>query len=38
MLIAIGRDAADVAFLTSFGTATMTEFEVTADEVLPSAT
>jgi transglutaminase-like putative cysteine protease len=33
VLMATGRDAADVAFLTSFGTATMTSFEVTADEV-----
>jgi hypothetical protein len=31
--MAAGRDAAGVAFLTSFGTATMTKFEVTADEV-----
>jgi hypothetical protein len=31
--MATGRAAADVAFLTSFGTATMTKFEVTADEV-----
>ncbi len=28
VLMATGRDAADVAFLTSFGTATMTKFEV----------
>jgi transglutaminase-like putative cysteine protease len=33
VLMATGRDAADVAFLTSFGMATMTKFEVTADEV-----
>jgi transglutaminase-like putative cysteine protease len=33
VLMAAGRAAADVAFLTSFGTATMTKFEVTADEV-----
>jgi transglutaminase-like putative cysteine protease len=33
VLMATGRDAADVAFLTSFGTATMTKFEVTSDEV-----
>jgi hypothetical protein len=32
--MATGRDAADVAFLTSFGTATMTKFEVTADRAV----
>jgi transglutaminase-like putative cysteine protease len=33
VLMATGRDAADVAFLTSFGTSTLTKFEVTSDEV-----
>jgi transglutaminase-like putative cysteine protease len=33
VLIATGRDAADVAFLTSFGTSTLTKFEVVSDEV-----
>ena len=33
VLMATGRDAADVAFLTSFGTSTMTKFFVVSDEV-----
>jgi transglutaminase-like putative cysteine protease len=33
VLMATGRDAADVAFLTSFGGSTLTRFEVTSDEV-----
>jgi transglutaminase-like putative cysteine protease len=33
VLMATGRDAADVAFLTSFGSSTMTKFEVVSDEV-----
>ena len=33
VLMATGRDAADVAFLTSFGGSTLTKFEVTSDEV-----
>jgi len=33
VLMATGRDAADVAFLTSFGSSTMTWFEVVSDEV-----
>lgn len=33
VLIAAGRDAADVAITTSFGTARLTKFQVTADEV-----
>jgi transglutaminase-like putative cysteine protease len=33
ILMATGRDAADVAFLTSFGGSTLTKFEVTTDEV-----
>jgi transglutaminase-like putative cysteine protease len=37
VLMATGRDAADVAFLTSFGTSNLTRFEVTTDEV-PEAT
>lgn len=36
VLMATGRDAADVAFLTSFGSSTMTWFEVVSDEILPS--
>ena len=36
VLMATGRDAADVAFLTSFGTSTLTKFEVVSDEI-PSA-
>jgi len=34
ILMATGRDAADVAFLTSFGTSTMTNFFVVSDEVV----
>jgi transglutaminase-like putative cysteine protease len=34
VLMATGRDAADVAFLTSFGTSTLTKFFVVSDEVL----
>jgi len=38
VLMATGRDAADVAFLTSFGTSTLTNFFVVSDEVvLPEA-
>jgi transglutaminase-like putative cysteine protease len=33
VLMATGRDAADVAFLTSFGASTLTRFEVVSDEV-----
>jgi transglutaminase-like putative cysteine protease len=33
VLMATGRDAADVAFLTSFGTSTLTKFQVVSDEV-----
>ena len=33
ILMATGRDAADVAFLTSFGGSTLTKFEVVSDEV-----
>jgi len=33
VLMATGRDAADVAFLTSFGSSTMTKFEVVSEEV-----
>jgi transglutaminase-like putative cysteine protease len=34
VLMATGRDAADVAFLTSFGTSVMTNFFVVSDEVV----
>jgi transglutaminase-like putative cysteine protease len=34
VLMATGRDAADVAFLTSFGSSTMTNFFVVSDEVV----
>jgi transglutaminase-like putative cysteine protease len=34
VLMATGRDAADVAFLTSFGTSTLTNFFVVSDEVV----
>jgi transglutaminase-like putative cysteine protease len=33
VLMATGRDAADVAFLTSFGTSTLKSFDVVSDEV-----
>jgi transglutaminase-like putative cysteine protease len=33
VLMATGRDAADVAFLTSFGSSALTKFEVVSDEV-----
>ncbi|MGA8027128.1 MAG: transglutaminase family protein [Bryobacteraceae bacterium] len=33
VLMAVGRDAADVALTTSFGSTRLTKFEVTADEV-----
>ncbi len=33
VLMATGRDATDVAITTSFGSARLTKFEVTADEV-----
>jgi transglutaminase-like putative cysteine protease len=33
VLMATGRDAADVAFLTSFGSSTLLKFEVVSDEV-----
>ena len=36
ILMATGRDAADVAFLTSFGSSNMTKFFVVSDEVLES--
>lgn len=35
VLMATGRDAADVAFLTTFGTSTLKSFEVVSDEVPP---
>jgi len=35
VLMATGRDAADVAFLTSFGSSTLTKFFVVSDEVVP---
>jgi transglutaminase-like putative cysteine protease len=35
VLMATGRDAADVAFLTSFGSSTLTKFEVVSDEIPP---
>jgi transglutaminase-like putative cysteine protease len=35
VLMATGRDAADVAFLTSFGSSILTKFEVVSDEVKP---
>lgn len=34
ILMATGRDAADVAFLTSFGSSTLLKFEVVSEEVL----
>ncbi len=37
VLMATGRDAADVAFLTSFGRSTLTKFEVVSDEVAAPA-
>jgi transglutaminase-like putative cysteine protease len=36
VLMATGRDAADVAFLTSFGSSTLTKFFVVSDEVTES--
>jgi transglutaminase-like putative cysteine protease len=33
ILIAVGRDAADVAMTTNFGRATLTKFVVVSDEV-----
>lgn len=36
VLMAVGRDAADVAIATTFGTATLSSFEVFTDEVLAS--
>ena len=33
VLMAVGRDAADVAITTSFGTATLTQFNIVTDEV-----
>jgi len=33
VLMAVGRDAADVAITTSFGTATLTQFTIVTDEV-----
>ena len=35
ILIATGRDAADVAITTSFGATRLTKFEVVTDEVVP---
>jgi transglutaminase-like putative cysteine protease len=35
VLMALGRDAADVALTTSFGSAPLTRFFVTSDEVVP---
>ncbi|MFC5861041.1 transglutaminase family protein [Acidicapsa dinghuensis] len=37
VLMATGRDAADVAFLTSFGVASLRSFQVTSEEVMPVA-
>jgi transglutaminase-like putative cysteine protease len=37
VLTAIGRDAADVAITTSFGSTCLTKFEVVSDEVLAEA-
>ena len=37
VLMARGRDAVDVALTTSFGTATLTQFTVWTDEILPAA-
>ena len=37
VLMATGRDAADVAFLTSFGSSTLTKFFVVSEEVPPEA-
>jgi transglutaminase-like putative cysteine protease len=36
ILIATGRDAADVAITTSFGSTRLTKFEVTTDELVPA--
>jgi transglutaminase-like putative cysteine protease len=36
VLMATGRDAADVAITTSFGTAWLKQFTVVSDEVAPS--
>jgi transglutaminase-like putative cysteine protease len=36
ILIAVGRDAADVAITTSFGSTRLTKFEVITDEVVPA--
>ena len=36
ILMATGRDAADVAITTSFGTTRLTKFEVVTDEVVPA--
>jgi transglutaminase-like putative cysteine protease len=38
VLIALGRDAADVAITTSFGTSTLTSFTVVTDEVIAEQT
>jgi transglutaminase-like putative cysteine protease len=35
ILMAVGRDAADVAITTSFGSTQLTKFEVVTDEVVP---
>ena len=35
VLMARGRDAADVAIVTTFGPNTLTGFEVTANEIVP---
>lgn len=37
VLVATGRDASDVAFVTSFGTAKLTKMQVWADKVVPGS-
>jgi transglutaminase-like putative cysteine protease len=38
VLMAVGRDASDVAITTSFGIASLTHFNVVSDEVTTEAT
>jgi transglutaminase-like putative cysteine protease len=38
VLMAVGRDASDVAITTSFGIASLTQFNVVSDEVATEAT
>jgi len=38
VLMAVGRDASDVALTTSFGTANLRQFKVVTDEVLEQVT